>query len=75
MGEKFLECEHSPEEGFVLRFKPASFHLLPDVTVGHIRAAKRESLLALRSLLDVAIERLEKESKASSKAPTKIEVQ
>lgn len=75
MAEKILECDHSPEEGLVIRFRPASFRLLPDASVEHLRAAKREVLLALRSLLDVAIERLEKEGKAGSTGRSKIEVQ
>jgi hypothetical protein len=75
MGERFLECEHSPEEGLTIRFKPSSFHLLPDATMGHVRTAKKEVLLAVRSLLDVAIERLEKEEKVGGQGPTKIDVQ
>ena len=75
MADNFLECEHSPETGLVIRFRPAYLRLLPDATVGHVRAAKREVLLALRSLLDVAIELLEKEGKAGSTGPSKIEVQ
>ncbi len=49
---------------------------LPDEFWRHRRAAKKEALLAIRSLLDAAIERLEKEPAARvRKASVKIAVQ
>jgi len=41
---------------------------LPEETRNHLRAARREQLLALRSLLDRAIERLEKPDKAKRRS-------
>ena len=46
--------------------------ILPDQFKQHTRAARKEMLLAVRSLLDTAIQELEKEPKAPKKA--KIEV-
>lgn len=41
---------------------------LPKETRDHLRAARREQLLAMRSLLDQAIERLEKPEKPKRRA-------
>ena len=41
---------------------------LPKATRDHLRAARREHLLALRSLLDQAIEQVEKTEKPKHKA-------
>ena len=40
---------------------------LPEKTRQHLQAARRERLLALRSLLDTAIERLEKDQTVDPK--------
>jgi hypothetical protein len=47
--------------------------ILPEGFKEHTRAARKEMLLAVRSLLDTAIEELEKEPEEPQKA-TKIEV-
>jgi len=47
---------------------------LPKEFVQHMRAARKERLLALRSLLDLAIERAEEKPQKKTKA-TKIEVE
>ena len=67
-----IEWEHHPGEEFVLRFKPPSSTAMPDEARGHVRAAGKEILLALRSLIDAAIE---KSDEAVTKRPTKIEVE
>jgi hypothetical protein len=46
---------------------------LPEPTQEHLRTASREALLALRSLLDEAIERLE--MKKGSEGTRKIDIQ
>jgi hypothetical protein len=71
MADRVFEIEHRPGEELVLRFKLAS--ILPEEARGHFRMARKEALLALRSLLDKAIERTEKAEKAKER--TKIEVQ
>lgn len=45
---------------------------VPEDFSGHARGSMREALLAVRSLLDVGIERLEKEEKST---PRKVEVE
>lgn len=49
--------------------------LLPEDFRKHRRAAKKEALLAVRSLLDAAIERLEKEPAPRTRKAAKIAVQ
>lgn len=75
MSEKILEIEHHPGEEVVLRFKAPSLCLMPEETRNHFRTARKEMLLALRSLLDKAIERVEEVEKTRAKKRTKIEVQ
>ena len=49
--------------------------IMPDEFWQHRRAARREALLALRSLLDAAIEHVDKEPAARSRRkPTKISI-
>lgn len=67
-----IEWEHHPGEEFILRFKPPLVKILPDETRGHVKAVQKEMLLALRSLIDAAIGRVEE---AEKKSRTKIEVE
>ncbi|MBI4299612.1 MAG: hypothetical protein HY677_00620 [Chloroflexi bacterium] len=71
--EKMFRCEYSASEGLLLRFSPGQFKLLPSETRAHMRAARREMLLALRSLVDAAIETTDEA--AAKRRPTRIEVQ
>ena len=48
---------------------------MPEATRGHFRTAHKEMLLALRSLLDKAIEWAEEAEKTKTKKRTKIEVE
>jgi hypothetical protein len=70
-----IEWEHRPDEGLILRFKPPLGKIMPDETRGHVRAARKEMLLALRSLVDAAIVREEEANKKAGKRRTKIEVE
>ena len=70
-----IEWEHRPGEGLILRFKPPLGKIVPDETRGHVRAARKEMLLALRSLVDAAIVREEEAGKKAEKRRTKIEVE
>jgi len=75
MAERVFEVEYSPGEEVVLRFKIPELPFVPEATKGHFRVASKEVLLALRSLLDKAIERTEGAEKTKPKRRTKIEVQ
>lgn len=70
-----IEWEHRPDEGLILRLKPPLGKIVPDETRGHVRAARKEILLALRSLVDAAIVREEEAEKKAKKRRTKIEVE
>ena len=75
MSNAIFEVEHRPGEEVVLRFKSPRFRGLSDTTKQHLRAARKEMLLALRDALDRAIERAEKPGRTSRKKRTKVEVQ
>ena len=75
MSDSIFEVEHRPGEEVVLRFKSPKFQMLPDTTREHLLAARKEALLALRSMLDRAIERTEEPSKTKGRKRAKIEVQ
>lgn len=72
MAEKIFEIEHQPGEELVLRFKGPILSMMPEAARSHFRVAQKEALLALRSLLDVAIERAEKAEKPKQR--TKVEI-
>ena len=79
MGEKILEVEHEPGEEYVIRFRPHRLRWLPEETRGHVHKARKEMLLALRSVIDRAIERVEErekgEGKGRKKGRTRIEIE
>jgi hypothetical protein len=72
MGEKIFECEYKPGEEIVFRFRPPKMKGVPETTREHLKAARREMLLALRDFINEALERSEP---AKPKGPTKIEVE
>ncbi len=76
MGDIF-EIERHPDGVIVLRFKTLMLTgLLAEPTKQHVLAAKRELLLAVRSMLDTAVEGVEEvERKTTSKKKTRIKVQ
>ena len=69
-----IEWEHHPGEEFVLRFKPPPGKMVPGETMTHVRAARKEMLLALRSLIDAAITRQEEAAQKAKKRRSKIEL-
>ena len=74
MSEKIFELERRPGEEYVLHFRPPK-SILPASTRKHVRVARKEMLLALRSLIDRAIEHVEEGEKAEAKGKTKIKVE
>ncbi len=66
-GEHVEHAQHKQE--VVVRFpSPRRFlrAFLPEETVQHLYAARREELLALRSIVDAAIERVDSAAKESA---------
>ena len=72
MSNSVFEVEYHPGEEMVLRFKLPRF---PDSTKQHLLAVRKETLLALRSMLDRAIERMEEPGETKERKKTKIKVQ
>ena len=72
--ERMFEWQYRPGEEFVFRFRPPEISIFPEAARGHARTARKESLLALRSLIDSAIEGLERKSE-KPKRKTKSEVE
>ena len=75
MSDSIFEVEYHPGEEVVLHFKSPELWWLPDSTRQHLSVARKEMLLALRSMLDRAIERMEESGKTKGRKRTKIEVQ
>ena len=75
MSDSIFEVEHHPGEEVVLRFKSPKFRGLPDSTRQHLSVARKEMLLALRSMLDRAIERMEEPGETKGRRRSKIKVQ
>ena len=55
---RLLEVEYRRGEEVVVRFRPGALKGVPRTSARHCRSATRELLLAFRSVLDGAIERL-----------------
>ena len=79
MSDSIFEVEYHPGEEVVLRFKSPRFRCLPDSTKQHLSVARKEMLLALRSMLDRAIERaierMEEPGETKERKRSKIKVQ
>ena len=75
MAKGNIEWEHTPEDGLVLRFKPSLLGLDTTEVRQHATAARKELLLTLRSLVDIAIKRTEAKESKNEKRGTKIEVE
>ncbi len=70
-----IEWEYHPGEEFVLRFKPGVDKIVPEEMRRHFKEARKDILLAMRSLLDAAISKAEKAEKQAPEQPTRIEVE
>ena len=75
MSDSIFEVEYHPGEEVVLRFKSPKFRGLPDSTRQHLSVARNEVLLALRSMLDRAIEKAGESGETKGRKRTKIKVQ
>ena len=72
MARRFIEISYDPEEGLTVQVRPAALHLVPEPTRQHLLEARKEFLLALRSMLDRAISRVEE--REEGRRPRKVEV-
>jgi len=61
--EQGLELEHQEGGEYILRFRAPQVKLDSDLTGGHLKEAKKEFLLAVRSIIDKAIKVEEEKGK------------
>jgi hypothetical protein len=69
VAKRILEVRYDPAEGVTILLP--CFRALPQESLGHIRNARRELLLALRALIDAGISRLEE---SRTPRPRRVEV-
>jgi hypothetical protein len=70
-----IQWEQTPEEGLVVRIKPGMPRLFTGETRKHVRAARKEMLLAVRNLIDIAVTQMDAKDNKDQKQATRIEVQ
>jgi hypothetical protein len=70
-----FEVDCNRNEGLTIKVRPSTMGmgLLPASTMGHLRAANKELLLALRSVIDSAIEYTERQE-PGARRPRRIQV-
>ncbi len=68
-----IEWEYEKEKGLVLHISPAPIGLLGGEVYRHAKAARKEMLLTLRSVIDLAIAKTDE--KQDDKGATKIKVE
>ena len=66
MAKSFFEVHYDSADGFTVRVRPSDIHLVPEATRKHVKNAGKEFLLAMRSMVDLAIERVEQKEKPKS---------
>jgi len=74
-GRKPFEYEYRPGDELVLRFRRPVIDLIPCEARDHLMAAQKEFLLALRSLVDAAISRMEEHERGETFRRTEIKVE
>jgi hypothetical protein len=70
-----IEWEYDPEDGLILRIKPMFRKLVSEEARAHVKASRKEMLMALRSLIDATVQQMEKKEKNTGKGRTKIKVE
>ena len=74
-GRKPFEYEYRPGDELVLRFRRPVIDLIPCEARDHLMTAQKEFLLALRSLVDAALSRLEESERGETFRRTEIKVE
>jgi hypothetical protein len=74
MVKRSIEWENTPEEGLVIKIRPGMGKMFTGETSRHVRAARKEFLMALESLIGGAIKRMEARERKTENIATKIEV-
>ena len=71
MSDSLFEVEYHPDDEIVIRIKNPGLHLLPDPAKGHLAAARKEIMLALRDMLDKNLEKNDKMAEGINKTTKK----
>ena len=74
-GRRPFEYEYRPGEELVLRFRRPVIDFIPCEARDHLMTAQKEFLLALRSLVDAAISRMEEHERGETIRRTEIKVE
>ena len=74
-GHRPFEYEYKPGEELVLRFRCPVIDFIPCEARDHLMTAQKEFLLALRSLVDAALSRLEEHDRGETIGRTEIKVE
>jgi hypothetical protein len=70
-----IDWEHSEEEGWVIRIKPGSSHLLCEDLHVHASSARKEILLAMQSLIDLAVKKMDEKENSRKGGGSHIKVE
>jgi hypothetical protein len=70
-----IEWAYHPQEGLTLHIKPVFGKMALGEAGAHARASRREMLLALRSLIDATVKKMDEREKAPVKRRTKIKIE
>ena len=57
--DHFFNVQSGPEGEMIFTLRPRKLKVLPESALSHLRQANMEALLAVRSCLDWAIQRME----------------
>ncbi|MDD8031477.1 MAG: hypothetical protein PHQ25_05700 [Acidobacteriota bacterium] len=65
--EQGIELEHTDQGEYLLRFKLPTLTVDSEPVSGHLKQARKEILLAVRNLLDKAIEQTEEKTTSKTR--------
>ena len=65
MAEKLFEVEYEPGEEIIFRLRRPALKLLRPEVSGHLLEARKDALLAVRSLIQAALTVIEEKEKAT----------
>ena len=75
MAQSFVEINYNSKDGFTLHVRPKDLDLIPEPTLKHARKAGKEILLAMRSIVEQAIERVDEPREGNSPKRRKIKIE
>ncbi len=73
--DNLFEIQYKPGEEVVIRFKTPDIKVVPKDAKQHMMEAQHRVLVAVRDLLDKAIEKTEEKGKSKKGGRTKVDIQ